>query len=73
MEATLFKITFLVALLTIAPGAGMMQNAEAREHVKCPRLLHCSDVCQGYPSCCVNGECICQSCASLPPPANSLG
>ncbi|KAE9611182.1 hypothetical protein Lalb_Chr07g0194951 [Lupinus albus] len=38
---------------------------EAKFHLECPRTIDCSKVCEGQPSCCVNGQCICQKCANL--------
>ena len=43
-------------------------RVEARGAFRCPRMIDCNSVCQGFPSCCVNGQCFCQTCRSLPPP-----
>ncbi|KAK8615171.1 hypothetical protein V6N13_068952 [Hibiscus sabdariffa] len=36
-----------------------LRGAEARGPFCCPRMVNCSSVCQGFPSCCVNCKCIC--------------
>ena len=34
-------------------------KADARGDFRCPRMIDCSKVCQGFPYKCVDGKCIC--------------
>lgn len=52
-------------LMTMPGGPGV----EARAPFQCPGMLNCSQICQGFPSRCVNGQCICDR---GPPPASTL-
>ncbi|CAL5188461.1 unnamed protein product [Lathyrus oleraceus] len=60
-----FALIFLMVLLICI--SGKPSSVEARGPFECPRMIDCTKVCQGYPSCCVNGQCICKAC----PPKNN--
>ncbi|KAM0964762.1 hypothetical protein ACFX13_021158 [Malus domestica] len=63
-----FKFASLVLLLAIIACMAMwnMPGAEARGKLRCPGMIDCSSVCEGFPWRCVNGECICDG-GNLPP------
>ncbi|XP_050117158.1 uncharacterized protein LOC126594931 [Malus sylvestris] len=45
---------------------GNVPGAEARGKLRCPGMIDCSSVCEGFPWRCVNGECICDG-GNAPP------
>ena len=55
----------IVVNVNVNGDAGKELRAEGRGAFRCPRMIDCSKVCNGFPNCCVNGQCICQAC--LPP------
>ncbi|KAL6294934.1 hypothetical protein ACE6H2_003076 [Prunus campanulata] len=62
-----FKFASLALLLLFsAVAVWKMPGAEARGKLRCPRMIDCSKVCQGFPWRCVNGDCICDG--GNPPP-----
>ncbi|PON76769.1 hypothetical protein TorRG33x02_242080 [Trema orientale] len=70
MEKPSVKSAFLVILfLVMAASKQVILRGEARGGFRCPRMIDCNSVCQGFPNCCVNGQCFCQPCTSLSPPA----
>uniref|UniRef100_A0A5B7B1Q1 Uncharacterized protein n=1 Tax=Davidia involucrata TaxID=16924 RepID=A0A5B7B1Q1_DAVIN len=65
MEKAPFKMAFLFILLVTAsdmPFSRIPIRATARGPFRCPRMIDCPSVCQGFANCCVNGECICEKC-----------
>ncbi|KAL5766801.1 hypothetical protein ACOSP7_017418 [Xanthoceras sorbifolium] len=48
-----------------------MPGAEARGPFRCPRMLDCNQVCQGFPNRCVDGKCICKGGYRAPPMATT--
>ncbi|KAA8532827.1 hypothetical protein F0562_033056 [Nyssa sinensis] len=65
MEKTPFKMAFLFILLVTTsdvPFSRIRNRANARGPFRCPRMIDCDSVCQGFPNCCVHGECICEKC-----------
>ncbi|KAF4357819.1 hypothetical protein F8388_024430 [Cannabis sativa] len=42
-------------------------KVEGRGEFRCPKMIECNSVCQGYPNCCVNGQCLCEPCRTLLP------
>ncbi|KAL3578591.1 hypothetical protein D5086_020095 [Populus alba] len=36
-----------------------MPGADARAPARCPRMIDCSSVCEGFPYKCIDGKCIC--------------
>ncbi|KAL9352357.1 hypothetical protein Peur_055037 [Populus x canadensis] len=61
MENTSMKwsISLIFFLITTAGTLLKMPGADARAPARCPRMIDCSSVCQGFPYKCVDGECIC--------------
>ncbi|KAF8021359.1 hypothetical protein BT93_G1715 [Corymbia citriodora subsp. variegata] len=51
-KLTSSKLVFYVVLSALA-------LVEASGYFRCPRMINCTQVCQGYPSRCVDGKCIC--------------
>uniref|UniRef100_A0A6N2N7M0 Uncharacterized protein n=1 Tax=Salix viminalis TaxID=40686 RepID=A0A6N2N7M0_SALVM len=47
-----------------------MPAADARAPVRCPRMIDCGSVCQGFPYKCVDGKCICGGEVFPRPPAS---
>ncbi|KAB5538298.1 hypothetical protein DKX38_015831 [Salix brachista] len=47
-----------------------MPGADARAPVRCPRMIDCGSVCQGFPYKCVDGKCICGGEVFPRPPAS---
>ncbi|EXB44927.1 hypothetical protein L484_026515 [Morus notabilis] len=60
---SVFLVICILVMASTAPG-----GVEARGEFKCPRMIECNSVCQGFPNCCLNGRCFCQPCSTLPPP-----
>ncbi|KAI4357268.1 hypothetical protein L6164_001229 [Bauhinia variegata] len=60
------QFAFLLILVIAIEGP---RSVEGRGPFRCPRMIDCNNVCQGFTKCCVDGQCICQPCSEIPPPA----
>ncbi|KAF7849066.1 hypothetical protein BT93_L1282 [Corymbia citriodora subsp. variegata] len=62
-----FRVMLSALALDILYNDGpMMPTVETRGDFWCPRMINYTQVCQGYPSRCVDGKCICGE--DFPPP-----
>ncbi|KAF9674190.1 hypothetical protein SADUNF_Sadunf10G0101700 [Salix dunnii] len=60
MGKTSMKLNFTVIFFIITTGMLLtMPGADARAPARCPRMIDCNSVCQGFPYKCVDGKCIC--------------
>ncbi|KAL4396195.1 hypothetical protein HN51_000720 [Arachis hypogaea] len=62
MAKSSMKLAFWILLFVCISVE--VARIEARGPFECPRMINCESVCQGFPSCCINGKCICQKCPS---------
>ncbi|KAM6548266.1 hypothetical protein CsatB_019942 [Cannabis sativa] len=62
-----FMSAFLVIFLVMAASKEVIIKVEGRGEFRCPKMIECKSVCQGYPNCCVNGQCLCEPCRTLLP------
>ncbi|KAJ7953987.1 hypothetical protein O6P43_025613 [Quillaja saponaria] len=58
MEKTSLKLALLV-FISLTVTSGMIPGAEAYGPFRCPHMIDCNKVCQGFPNRCVDGQCIC--------------
>ncbi|KAJ9141512.1 hypothetical protein P3X46_032040 [Hevea brasiliensis] len=67
MERISLKSTAFFVIFFLASSGlwGEYEGGAEAFHLRCPRTIDCNQVCNGFPNCCIDGQCYCNPCPSI--------